>query len=474
MGTARRIYKNTLYLTIAELTSKGLQFVVMLYAARILTKEDFGKFSFALALSLMAIIMADIGINTLLVREIARDKKNTGKYFFNSIFIKLVTSILTYILIILFLNLLNYPQETRYVVYAVWIFTIISTFTEMFYAVFRAHEMMFYDAFLKILRMILLAASSLYILFNGYGVFAFSADFIFVEIIVMVAASIIATKKFIKLKLEIDLSFIKEILHKALPFGLAFVLGSIYFFIGSIMLSYLKGDVEVAIYSVAYNIALAILFIPTVYTNAIYPVLSRYFKESKKELTILYERSFKYLYIIGLPISVGLYLVAGRAINLFYGSSYSASIIALQIISWYLFVKFINFLLGTILSSIDQQPKRMIGQGTTSAFNIILNLALIPKYGYIGAAWATFITEIFLFVMYFYYVSKILHFYNFGKILLKPVIAAIAMAIFIKFSPLGFVATVILSSVVYFIIILLTKTFDVVDNEIARKILKNG
>ena len=238
------------------------------------------------------------------------------------------------------------------------------------------------------------------------------------------------------------------------------------------MLSKIKGDVEVAIYSVAYNFALAVLFIPTVYTNAIYPVLSRYYKESKAGLRTLYEKSFKYLYIVGLPISVGLYLLAGRIIFLFYGDVYSDSIVALQIISWYLFLKFINFLLGTTLSSIDKQGKRMLGQSLTAVFNVLLNILLIPKIGYIGAAWSTFITEVFLFIIYYLYVSKSWYFYNFSSILIKPVIATVIMFLFIEFSNFGLILTITASAVIYFSVILILKTLDREDYSIIKKIFK--
>ena len=333
--------------------------------------------------------------------------------------------------------------------------------------------MMHYDAFLKILRMVLLTFAGLYALFKGYGVFLFSAAFVLVEFIVVLIASLIALTRFIKLKMiAIDFSFISSIFKKALPFGLAFIFGSIYFYIGSIMLSKIKGDVEVAIYSVAYNFALAVLFIPTVYTNAIYPVLSRYYKESKAGLRTLYEKSFKYLYIVGLPISVGLYLLAGRIIFLFYGDVYSDSIVALQIISWYLFLKFINFLLGTTLSSIDKQGKRMLGQSLTAVFNVLLNILLIPKIGYIGAAWSTFITEVFLFIIYYLYVSKSWYFYNFSSILIKPVIAAVIMFLFIEFSNFGLILTITASAVIYFSVILILKTLDREDYSIIKKIFK--
>ena len=473
MGTARRIYKNTAYLGIAEVVSRVLQFAVMLYAARLLSQQNFGKFSFALSLSFMAVILADLGINTLLIREISRNKSLVSKYFINAFSIKIVLSIITFFIIVAVLNALNYPEITRQIVYIIWLFTILSTFTELFYSIFRAFEQMFYDAFLKILRMSILAVTGIYVLFKGYGVIIFSYTFIFTEIIVITIASLIALKKFIKLDIRIDPVFIKSTLKKALPFGLAFIFGGIYFFIGSIMLSKMKGDVEVAIFSAAYNIALALIFIPTVYINAIYPVLSRYYKESKSGLRLLYERSFKYLYIIGLPISLGIFMLSDEIIGFLYGTRYSTSSIALRIISLYLFLKFINFLLGVVLSSIDKQNKRMLGQGITAGISILLNLWLIPLIGFVGAALSTLITEIFLFMIYYLFVSKSWYYYNFLGILPKPIIAAIAMSLFIGFTSLNLIITIVASAAIYLAVLMVLRTLDKKDYEIIGKIFKN-
>ena len=473
MGTARRIYKNTAYLGIAEVVSRVLQFAVMLYAARLLSQQNFGKFSFALSLSFMAVILADLGINTLLIREISRNKSLVSKYFINAFSIKIVLSIITFFIIVAVLNALNYPEITRQIVYIIWLFTILSTFTELFYSIFRAFEQMFYDAFLKILRMSILAVTGIYVLIKGYGVVIFSYTFIFTEIIVITIASLIALKKFIKLDTVIDPVFIKSTLKKALPFGLAFIFGGIYFFIGSIMLSKMKGDVEVAIFSAAYNIALALIFIPTVYINAIYPVLSRYYKESKSGLRLLYERSFKYLYIAGVPISLGIFMLSDEIIGFLYGTRYSTSSIALRIISLYLFLKFINFLLGVVLSSIDKQNKRMLGQGITAGISILLNLWLIPLIGFVGAALSTLITEIFLFMIYYLFVSKSWYYYNFLGILPKPIIAAIAMSLFIGFTSLNLIITIVASAAIYLAVLMVLRTLDKKDYEIIGKIFKN-
>src|SRR3989338_8257202 len=116
MGTARRIYKNTMYLGAAEIISKVLQFIVMLYAARLLDKENFGKFSFALSLSFIALVLADLGIDTLLIREISRNKGNKSlvdKYFVNAAIMKIGQCFATYAIIELVLYLLGYPPYTK-------------------------------------------------------------------------------------------------------------------------------------------------------------------------------------------------------------------------------------------------------------------------------------------------------------------------------------------------------------------------
>ena len=476
MGAVQNISRNMMFLTAGELVSKILQFVLMVYAARLLDQASFGKFSFALSLSFIAIIAADLGINQLLIREIARNKKSVSKYFINAFVVKLAFALVTYLFIIILLNFLDYPKDTRYVVYAIWIFTVVSNFTDLFYSIFRAFERMFYDSMIKILRMLLLTAIGLYVLFRGYGVFAFSVVFIAVEALMLLIAYLAATQKFMKLTFDMDFLFMKNLVKTAFPLGIAFIFSSIYFYIDIVMLSKMRGDVEVAVYSVAYNLALAILFIPAVYTNAIYPVMSVYFKTSKENLVFLYRKSFKYLYIIGLPISAGLYILADRIILFFYGRAYLGSVIALQIIAWFLFIKFLNYLMSYTLSSVDQQNSRMVGQGLTAVFNVALNLILIPKFGYVGAAISTFFTEIFLFLLYYWYVSRALHAYNFLPMLAKPAIAVAAMAAFIVyFKPkLGLSLLILSSSIFYFAAIFLLKTFDRDDYRILNKILKKS
>ena len=74
--------------------------------------------------------------------------------------------------------------------------------------------------------------------------------------------------------------------------------------------------------------------------------------------------------MIGLPVSVGIFALSRLIILFIYGSGYSGSTIALQILAWFVFMKFLSYLTGIILSSIDRQYLRMYSQGIAALINL--------------------------------------------------------------------------------------------------------
>lgn len=473
MATAKRISRNMAALSFAEIVSKLLQFVIMVYAARVLDKESFGIFSFALAFSFIAVIFADLGINTYLIREISRDSSKSSKYFGNAFITKIFLSVITFALIFGILGVLGYDQKSRTVVYLVWLFAIMSSFTELTYSIFRSFEKMYYDASIKVLRMLILIFLTFFVLAKGYGVVFFGLSFVITEVLIFLTSFALVYTRFTKPVFEFDFDFIKNLLFNSFPFGLSIVFGSIYFYIDSVMISKMRGPLEVAEYGAAYNLVLALLFIPLIYTTAIYPVMSRYYKKDSKALEFIYRKSWKYLYIIGIPISFGIFLLSDNIISLLYGTKYKSSVLALRILAWFVFLKFINYMLGTTLSSINRQKYRMYAQAGTALFNVALNLVLIPYIGFIGAAISTVLTEIFLFVLYYYYNSKHFFYYNFLPEIAKPLIASLTMAIFIIFVNLNIFVEVILSVMIYVSVVVLLRTFDKEDANLLQKVIKN-
>ncbi|MAH32902.1 hypothetical protein CL615_00765 [archaeon] len=469
MNTARRITANFLSLIGSEIISKLIQLAVFIFLARSLGKEEFGVFSFGIAFALLIVIIADFGLITLLIREISRNKKLASKYLSNALAVKVLLSLITLIFAYLFLNLMDYSQNVKIVAYIMLLFTLIQSVTHLYYSIFRAFERMHYDALIKILRMFILAGMIFYVIKNGYGLIAASLAFPLTEIIVLVISIFITYTRFIKFSFEFDFSFSKELLKKSSMFCLSLVFAGLFMHIDTIMLSKMRSVAEVGTYAAAANIMLALIFIPVMYSNAIFPVISRFYVTSKKSLRFAYERSFKYMLLIGLPLSAGIYVLSDKIILLLYGKEYAASSIALAILSWYLFLRFLNVTSGFTLSSINRQGSRVFSQGTAALANIMLNFILIPIYGFVGAAIATLITEVIFFFIYTSFIVKYGLKIKFISLSIRPIIATLIMLFALTFIG-DLVLAVVVGIIVYFAVLIILGTIDKEDKLLYKKI----
>lgn len=482
MDAVRRIARNTISLSVAELISKMGHFFIFVYIARAMGNVLFGTFNFAYAFSLIAVVFTDIGINYMLIREVSQHRNKVSSYIGNSFLIKFLLSIFTFFVVFIIMSAGRFPNSTRVIVYLILIYMILRTLCELLFTVFKSYESMHYEAIIKLLNTIVLVIFVFFAISQNLGIFAVSIAYAAVQLFVFILTFILVIKKFTKISFKFDSKLSKEIIKKASPFTLSLIFAGVYFYIDSIMLSLIKGDAEVGLYSAAYNITLAILVIPTMYTFAIYPILSRKYntkKSSTKSSTenqtvrLIYERSFKYLYMLGLPISIGLFVLARQIIVFIYGEAYYGSTIALQILAWFVFMKFLSYVTGIVLSSIDMQYLRMYSQGFSAFVNLGANLILIPKYGIIGAGISTLFSEFILFVSSHYFVSKYFYKMKITKILLKPIIASAFMYAAVYFIALPTIMRIFIGAVTYSAVILYLKYLDKQDIIFLRRMIPN-
>ena len=473
-NTARRITVNFLSLVTSQVIARLIQLVIFVYLARSLGKEDFGIFSFGFAFALLFAMIVDFGLNLLLVREISRNKSLASRYLSNAMMIKIFLAIITLIFANLFLNIMNYSQETKIVAYIMLAFALIQSFTELYLSIFRAFERMYYDALIKALRTILLLAAIFYLIINGYGLIASSLAFLLTEIIILLISALVTYYKFVKAHFELDYKFSRDLIKESFSFFLSVIFTTFYMYINQIMISKFYSTTEVGVYSVAANIVIMLIFIPQMYGNSIYPVLSRFYVSSKKSLKFAYEKSLKYMIIIGLPIALGIYILAEKIILFLYGEEYLESAIVLSILCGYLFLKFLNPMTGYALMAINRQGSRLFSQGLSALLNIILNLILIPVYGLVGAAIATLITEIAFFIIYTSFIIRYGFKFKFiFAFIYKPIIAAAIMGFLLPFIRNLFLA-IILGMFIYIAALLALRIVDKEDKSLFNKIVRNA
>jgi len=406
MNTIQRIARNMAFLFTARVISLGLGFFYVMLTARYLGPNNYGILAFALALNGIFGVIANFGLDPLTVREVARKPKLAGKYLSNGITIKLLFGVFAFVMVAAVVNVLGYPSVTRHVVYIITLSTVIAGINNLFNDIYQAFERMEFTSLGQILQSAVLLILTIVGVKMHFRVVQFALMYLLANLIVLVYNSIVTTLKFLRPGLKAELNFWWETLREAWPFALTSIFVSIYYWIDSVMLSYMKGNEVVGWYNAAYRLMMLFLVIPAIFNIAIFPTMSRLYVHSKERLRLVFEQYLKYMIILGAPLGVGVLMSAKPAVLLIYGSKYEPSIKALQILIWSVVFLYISSPPARVLETIGKQSLITKMTALGALINISLNLVLIPKFSLYGASFTTALTEFYALAVLLWFVIK--------------------------------------------------------------------
>lgn len=476
MTTAKKIAKNTGVLVLSQIITYLFGFIYIVYVARYLGAAGYGILSFGLAFTGIFAVAVDLGLNTITTRDLSRDTKKTSNYLTNVTTIKLILSVIVFLLIAVTINLLDYPSQTVMVVYFLGLYVIVAAFSQMFYAIYQAYEEMEYQSIGQVLNTALILVFTLIAIYYQADVILVSAIYLLGSMVVLLYNLIITYWKFSKFHLGLEKSFWSFKIREALPFGLTSIYGTIYTYIDSVMLSLMQGDVVVGWYSAAYRLILIVLYLPGIINQAIFPVMSKFYISSDDILRKVQEKFFKYMLILGFPIGVGTTVLSNKIILLIFGAGFLPSIFALQVLIWTIVITFCGAAFVKLFEASGRQMVITKVTGVGVAVNIVLNLILIPLYSFIGASIATVLTEMVVvgsIIALSYRVGYGLPIKENIIIILKVAVSGLVMgAVLWYFNYLNLLILIILGVLIYIVVLFITKIFDKEDLTLLRNILK--
>lgn len=447
-----------------------------MYTAQYLGTSGFGMLSTALSLAAIFAVFTDLGLGTITTREVARDKSLQNKYFSNTSILRLILALLTFGLIILYVTIINltsyhYPPETTILIYIIGASIIFNGLAGTFSAIFQALQEMEYQSLSLILNGIIMFIGTILAIYFHKSIIFFAMLYLISNFVCLIFILAVYLWKYSLPKFELDTAFIKITLLAALPLSVVSIFTLIAFRVDIILLSILKSSVDVGIYSASYRLLEVFLFIPAVFTIAVFPIFSQFFISAKDSLKFTYQKSFKYLTLLSLPVAVGMTLLAQPIILLIYKSSFLPSVLVLQILIWTVPITFLNYIFGSILPAMNRQNTLLKITFISMVFNIALNLLVIPTYSYVGAAVVTVLTEVIVIALCFFVLSKSFCSVNIPNVLIKPAIASAVMALFIITVKTNLFVVIIISIIIYFAVLILIKTFNQEDFDIIGQII---
>jgi len=473
MAALNRILINTIATFTKNIAAQLFGLITGIILARYLGPDNYGKYSFAISFCYIFMVLSDFGLNDLYVRNIAADRSLAPKYFGASFVIKSFMASVSIVALYFSLNFLGYSSELILytMIFSIHIFFIIQLNTIL--AIFRSYEKMEYNAYISIITgSVSLFFISFLVYLNQSLVYIISARVVISFFVFLVGVYFIR-KYVVSPVFRINRIFISEIIKKSFPFLTIGLVHTLYFKVDIIMLSKLKGDIFVGYYTPAANdLFFGLFIIPITVSAVLYPIFSRQYKDSLEKMRKSINFSIKILAVLGVPISVGTFVLATQIIQLIFGPQYDRSVVILQIMAFAISFAFIREPLGYGIASIGRERFLMWINSILLLLNIMLNAVMIPIYAHVGAALTSIMCMTLSLFFIFYVLNRQVGGLFLLKFFVKPIIASFVMGIVVYYCrELNLIITILTGALVYVCLILLIRTFNEEEMAILKSIL---
>lgn len=467
----RLIIKNAAALGISGVLAKAIAAVVGIFVTRYLGPGPYGDYSAAYAFVGTFILFSELGISQLMVQEGSRDPSVLPKYFGNTLFIKAIIAVLCYIFMLIFMFPAGYSETVRTMIIFVGIAVCFNALNQSVYNYYQVVQKMYLAAWFQFLTTILIAVFTAVVILAGLGVVAVTFTHLFSYIIISILL-FLALRKEIRPKVE--LKSLSLMVVKGLPFGIHRLFYYMFTQMSILVLSLIATNVELGIFSAAYKLVLILIFLPSLMTSAIYPVLYQLGETDKAKHQDVIEKVFKVLSAVGIAGSTLIFVLAAPLTEWLYAGKFNASIPILMIVAWLLALECMSFSLGDILTTTNRQMKRTLIQGSGLVILLILIWILYPSQGIYGAAYSVILVEGYIFLGYYILVRREVYKIRLWQQLPNILIASLLMAgtawILRSWHPLSssFLAGIVFCAVLF----ALDRDFQRIGKHVFRQILK--
>lgn len=387
-----KIFKNISWAVLGKIINVLSGLFVGILVARYLGPKDYGLMNYVISYVTLFSVLANFGLDNIEIRELSKPNSKKDLILGTAFRLRLYFSVVT--LLIVFVTLLLFESD-RFTFYMVLVYSsslILSTFNIVrnYFTSILLNE---YIVKTEITRTLIGAAIKIILLYFHFSVGWFIAasafDFLLIASGYMFSyrnkAGSVSDWKYDK---EIARHLIKE----SFPLLLSGTAIIIYQKIDQVMIGNMIDIASVGQFAVASKITELAIFIPMVIAQTITPLLVKAHQEDKESYERNRLRFMDMMIWIGFAMSFILFIIASPAIKLLFGAKYYDAIPVLQIMAWKtVFVAL--FVSSGQLIIIENIQKFAALRNIAGCFiSVLLNLALIPRFGINGSAVATIIT----------------------------------------------------------------------------------
>ena len=386
------VLHNALWLLGDKVTKALCLLVISALLARYFGPQTYGQLAYALAFISIFQGIANLGLDSLTVREIATNGKRAPEIIGTVFGLRLIAGLVLWPLSTFLAYVFGGTGEGNLLIVALVGGILLFQATYTIDLSFQRQTYNRKTVTAKLSVYIVVSAARLYLLYLNCPIWVF-ALMATVDTVILSTALSLMYKSFPverrwAFKQDQAIAFLKE----GWPFMLSGVAVLVYARIDQIMIKNMIDDYNLGIYSVAVLISGFFAVIPVSVCTAAAPYVANLKKDSHDRYMRAISLLALALVIFAVGISVFIYMTAGPIINLLYGEQYAAASGVLRI---HIFSTIPLFLgVAQNLWIVNERKGTIILYKTVAGatVSVVLNLILIPRYGINAAAYVTIIT----------------------------------------------------------------------------------
>jgi O-antigen/teichoic acid export membrane protein len=423
-GLGSRALRNTVLILTARVVSRLIALVTVFATASSLRDARFGDFNTVVTVTaLVAPVFLDLGFNILYQREGARQPSEIERYLQNLLSARLILAVIALPVLAAALYSLGLSD----LLIPGYVLMVLTSYANLLRYTLYALQRLGFEAIAIVLESLLLFGLTLYGVFNHRGVAYFLWAYVAMYAFDCIFFSVLLRAlKIARFRWRFEPSLLRKWFWMGLPFAVTFVLTTLYWKLDVPLLKLFRTSAEVGWYSLAYKPFEALLFVPITMLGVVLPALAVYQRTSPDRLRAAVAMFFKALLMLGWPASVGLVVLARPLAGLWSGF-YPQSVPALQILALAFVFAFVNNAFIGALTVLDRQAAYAKAAGLSLVVNLVLNLILIPSFGYLAASWITVVTEIVLVGAGWWLTAKHLGNLHLPSASWRPILAGLVM-----------------------------------------------
>jgi O-antigen/teichoic acid export membrane protein len=469
----RSVARNTSIMFVQLLITWSSSFLLMLFLPRYLGPVEYGRIFVASSTNMIFGIFVQYSGNYWVAKNVSRFRSSTGQILVDAVAYRFILGIACLGAMMLFGYVIGYSSTVQLYLFIMGIGLLWQGASTTLTACFQGHEVMQYTSAGVITQQVFVSLVSVAALLMGASavvivIIGVSGGFLSFLVLSYFSRKIVTSLP------RVDWRGVRRQMKEGLPYLLFGLFSTFYYRINSVILAKMVSDDEVGWFGAAYRLFEIMNFLPSIFSVAVYPVLSRLWKEEVNIHRRTTQKGLEFMIMAGVPISILLAMFAEHLVSLFYASQYVGSIIVLQVLAVGLVFLYVDMILGTTLIASDKQKNMSFISLAAIPISVGLNLLLIRYFqqqydnGGIGAAIATGATEIVIMSFMLASMPKGI-FTGFRKaVIVKVFMSGVLMTGTLSLMATGHVNWIVaglIGSVVYCVGLFLLKTFEAKETE---------